>query len=91
MQTILATQSTASTNMPQLFQVKNAMAEQQYKEKLAEVIVVVYIVRCLKQQSSNAMCSSVMKTTSDTVRVEHLLCKCYSTIATYNKPGSRMV
>ncbi len=53
MQTILATQSTASKNMPQLFQVKNGMAEQQYKEKL-EVIVVVYIVRYLKQQSSNA-------------------------------------
>ncbi len=57
MQTILATQSTASKNMPQLFEVKNAMAEQRYKEKLAEqimVIVDVYIVRYLKQQSSNA-------------------------------------
>lgn len=43
--------------MPQLFEVKNAMAEQRYKEKLAEqimVIVDVYIVRYLKQQSSNA-------------------------------------
>lgn len=55
MQTILATRSTASKNMPQLFQVKNAMAEQRYTEKLAEqVTVIVDIVRYLKQQSSNA-------------------------------------
>lgn len=55
MQTILATQCTASKNMPQLFQVKNAMAEQRYKEKPAEQVAVtvdVYIV--MKQRSSNA-------------------------------------
>ncbi len=81
MQTILATQSTASKNMPQLFKVKNAMAEQRYKEKLAEqimVIVDVYIVRYLKQLLMKLnllmlnMCLTVMKT-GDTVRVEHLL------------------